>query len=488
MAAGMDDPQIGTEYRPPVAIGLPKPGWSAKANRFFGTFKAFAGHAAPAMARQLAQRARNDHATARAIRSAFEELGATYVKFGQFVGSAPDIVGDEAAREFRSCLDTGPAIPFRAVRSIVEEDLGQPLGEAFATFDETPLAAASIAVVHRATLHDGRAVAVKILRPGMDEVVATDLALLEAPVRFLASQGSDLAMTILGYLVGLREQIAEELDLRNEARSMVHFRRLFAELGLSRLEVPRPHEALSTRHVMTMDLLEGVAIDDLAGIKAMGVGSPEELVRDLFRAWILTAVRFRAFHADIHAGNLILMPDGRLGIVDWGIIARLDDETHQLLFSLIEAALGRDHAWDRIAEYIIGIQGASLRDGLGLSDDQIRRLVRVQLEPILTRPVGEVSMSSLFAGSEEAIVQATGEPPLKRSVVDRLRLLRKTRRANQLMLKQGTLDVGSQRAGFLAAKQLVYLERYWRMYLPDTPLMSDREFFERLLASHGAPS
>jgi predicted unusual protein kinase regulating ubiquinone biosynthesis (AarF/ABC1/UbiB family) len=426
-------------------------------------------------------------APARAVRRAFEELGATYVKFGQFVGSAPDIVGDQAAHEFRSCLDSGPAVPFAAIRSIVETELGRPLHEAFASFERTPMAAASIAVVHRATLHDGRLVVVKVLRPGMDEVVATDLAILEAPTRFLASQGSDIAMTLLGYLIGLREQIAEELDLRNEARSMVHFRRLFAELDLASLEVPRPFDDLSTRHVLTMEYLEGVPIDDLAGIRAMGVDDPENVVRDLFRAWVLTAVRFRAFHADIHAGNLILMPDGRLGIVDWGIIARLDDESHQLLFSLIEAALGREHAWDRITEYLMSIQGASLRDGLGLSDDQIRKLVRVQLEPILTQPVGEVSMSSLFAGSEEAILQATGEPPLQRSFADRLRLLRKARRANRLMLEEGTLEAGSQRASFLAAKQLVYLERYWRMYLPDTPLMSDRDFFEALLASHGPP-
>jgi predicted unusual protein kinase regulating ubiquinone biosynthesis (AarF/ABC1/UbiB family) len=320
----------------------------------------------------------------------------------------------------------------------------------------------------------------------MDEVVATDLALLEAPARFLASQGSEVGMTLLGYLIGLREQIAEELDLRNEARSMVHFRRLFAELELSRLEVPRPHDELSSRHVLTMDRLEGVAIDDLAGIEAMGVSDPAALVRDLFRAWVLTAVRFRAFHGDIHAGNLILLPDGRLGMVDWGIIARLDDDSHQLLYSLIEAALGRQEGWDRLTDYIIGIQGTSLRDGLGLTDEQIRRLIRVQMEPILTQPVGEVSMSSLFAGSEEAIVEVTGKPLRKLSLRERIDLMRKTRRANRLLLKDGLLEAESQRASFLAAKQLVYLERYWRMYLPETPLMHDPEFFEALLAGYEA--
>jgi predicted unusual protein kinase regulating ubiquinone biosynthesis (AarF/ABC1/UbiB family) len=437
---------------------------------------------APVLAGQLVRRGRDDGATARAIRLAFEQLGATYVKFGQFVGSTPDIVGSEAAEEFRSCLDTGPAVPPGTVRSIVESELGRPLSEAYASFDLRPFASASIAVVHRATLHDGREVAVKILRPGMEEVVATDLAILEAPVRFLASQGSDLAMNLLGYLIGLREQVAEELDLRNEARSMIYFRQVLSELDLSRLVVPRVQEDLSTRHVLTMDFLEGVPIDDLAAIREMGVHDPEELVRALFRAWMLTAVRFRAFHADIHAGNLILLPDGRLGIVDWGIIARLEPDTHQMLRNLIRAALGEDEAWGDITAYVIKIQGSTLRDGLGLNDEQIGRLVRAMMEPIMTEPVGEVSMATLFGGTEDTIEQATGQPPIKRSLNDRLRLLWTQRKANRVALKDGLLDTSFQRAGFLAGKQLVYLERYWKMYLPEAPLLNDPEFFEALLA------
>ena len=471
-----------SDYVPPVPIELPVPTLQAKATRLLRSSTALGGRLAPALAGQLVRRRRDDGATARAIRRAFEQLGATYVKFGQFVGSTPDIVGQEAAEEFRSCLDTGPAVPPNTVRSIVEAELGRPVSEAYASFDVRPLAAASIAVVHRATLHDGRPVAVKILRPGMDEVVATDLALMEAPVRFLASQGSDLAMNLLGYLIGLREQVAEELDLRNEARSMIYFREVLSQLDLSRLVVPRVVDDLSTRRVLTMDLLEGVPIDDLAGIREMGVSDPEELVRALFRAWMLTAVRFRAFHADIHAGNLILMPGGRLGIIDWGIIARLEPDTHEMLRNLIKAALGKEEAWDDITAYIIKIQGTTLRDGLGLTDEQIGRLVRTQMEPIITQPVGEVSMAALFGGTADAIAAATGQPPIKRSLIDRLRLLWTQRRANRLMLKEGILDSSFQRAGFLTGKQLVYLERYWKMYLPEAPLLNDPEFFTELLA------
>jgi predicted unusual protein kinase regulating ubiquinone biosynthesis (AarF/ABC1/UbiB family) len=328
---------------------------------------------------------------------------------------------------------------------------------------------------------------VKVLRPGMDAVVSADLALLEAPTRFLAGQGSDIAMNLLGYLIGLREQVAEELDLRNEARSMVYFRRLFAELDLARLVVPAVHEELSSQHVLTMELLEGVPIDDLAGMRELGVDDPEELVRMLFRAWVLTALRFRAFHADIHAGNLILMPGGRLGLIDWGIIGRLDPDSHEMLRNMIEAALGNEAGWDAITAYIIRMQGTILRDGLGLTDDQIRTLVRSQMEPIMTQPVGEVSMAALFGGSEDAIVAATGQPVLKRSLIDQLRFLRTRRNINRAVLADGVPDSDFQRAGFLAGKQLVYLERYWKMYLPESPLLHDPEFFADLLASTDGP-
>lgn len=272
-------------------------------------------------------------AIACALRTACEDMGATYVKFGQFVGSTPDIVGDAVAEEFRTCLDTGPAVPFERVRAIVEAELGRRIEDAFARFDERPFAAASIAVVHRAQLHDGTSVAVKVLRPGMESIVSADLALISAPVRFLARQGSDSALLVLSYLAGLREQVAEELDLRNEARSMDYFRRLFAELDLSLLAVPLVYHEISSRRVLTMQFLDGAAIDDLACIEEFGL-DPKPLIRQLMQAWMLTAMYEGTFHADIHAGNLLLLRDGRLGMLDWGIVARLDPDTHGVVRSL----------------------------------------------------------------------------------------------------------------------------------------------------------
>ena len=172
---------------------------------------------APVLARQALARKIDKGALAAAMRIACEELGATYVKFGQLVASAPGVVGEEVADEFRNLLDRGPGVPFDQVRRIIELELGRPMRDLFREFDEKPVAAASIAVVHRAVLHSGEIVAVKVLRPGIASTVSADLDLMGPVIRFLAEQGSDQAAVLHNYLVGLRSQISEELDLRNEA-------------------------------------------------------------------------------------------------------------------------------------------------------------------------------------------------------------------------------------------------------------------------------
>lgn len=489
VVSGRDESLEHIEYVPPTPIPLPSPGPKTSAKRMLKSAFAVARHSAPEAVRYARGRVRGEPAeynpAVRSLRHAFGDLGATYVKFGQFVGSAPDIVGESVADEFRSCLDAGPPIPFEDVRRTIEEDLGRPLEALFAEFDEQPLAAASIAAVHRARLPGGERVAVKVLRPRMEETVAADLGVMTLPVRIAAEQGFDRAMDLLGFLVGLREQVAEELDLRNEARAMVAFRDVLAELGLDLLVVPRVYPELSSRRVLTMEYLDGVPLDAMEDIERMGL-DPRPYVRQLLQAWILTADRFRAFHADIHAGNLlILRGDGgataRLAMLDWGIVCRLDDVTHRMVHLILRASIGEEDAWDDLCDHFMRIQGQSLVDGFGLTQEQGRKLLRNLLEPIITQPVGAVSMSSLFGNSDDAVFLATGERPVKRSLVEQLRHNRRVAKTNRLKIRDGVPEDPTQRAAFLAAKQLVYLERYWKLYLPEEPLLGDHDFIRRVL-------
>ncbi|MEX2247277.1 MAG: AarF/ABC1/UbiB kinase family protein [Dehalococcoidia bacterium] len=402
------------------------------------------------------------------------------MKFGQFIASAPGIVGVETAEEFRGCLDAGPAVPFARVRALVEAEIGQPLEEVFALFEEKPLAAASLAVVHRARLLDGTQVAVKILRPGIERTIATDLAMMEGWARFLAARGVDQAYNMVGLVVGLRTQIAEELDLRNEARTMDVFRALFAQFGMLLLVVPRVYHEYSARRVLTMELLDGKPLDDLAHAQALGV-APAPLVRQLLRAWVLSSLRVSAFHADIHAGNLLLLTDGRLGVIDWGIISRLDDESRLMFRGICEAAVGREEAWDDIAVFMIRANGPSFY-ALGLNDDQIRRFTRANMEPVLVLPLRDVSMSSLLLTGDDVVRLATGEAPTRRSLRQKLQGMRAAGRSYRSAAASGTFDKPMMRMGFLSIKQLVYLERYGRMYIPDETLLGDHDFLRRALA------
>jgi predicted unusual protein kinase regulating ubiquinone biosynthesis (AarF/ABC1/UbiB family) len=214
---------------PPFPLRLPTPDRRALRRRATRIVTVVARYLGPPVTRRLVRAALPAQAFARPLRRVFETLGATFVKFGQLVALAPGAFGDAVADEFRSCLDTGPSVPFAEVRAAVELALGAPLATAFAEFEEIPIGRASIAVVHRARLHDGRAVAVKVLRPDIEVIVATDLRLMDPLFEFLAFRvGVPEAGQLVRMLDGFRGQLAEELDLRNEARAMEHHRGVIA--------------------------------------------------------------------------------------------------------------------------------------------------------------------------------------------------------------------------------------------------------------------
>jgi aarF domain-containing kinase len=404
------------------------------------------------------------------------------MKFGQLVASAPGVFGSDLSEEFRSCLDTGPAVEFELVRAIVENDLGMPLEEAYEEFEPEPIGRASIAVVHRARIHDGRQVAVKVLRPGIDKLVATDLDLLQPLLEIVARHtGDQTAGSLLQMLDGFREQIGEELDLRNEARAMEHFRSLLDEIELPKIAVPDVVGELSAQNVLTMDLFDGVPIDDLTAVSRYGV-DPAPLLEQVVRAFMLTTVRWGAFHGDVHAGNLFLLRDGRIGVLDWGIVGRLDRATHQFFVRMLEAVLGDEAAWDDVAAHLVRTYGPAMRDALGLDDVQLALFVRDIIEPVLTRPFGEVSLSDIIAAPQAQLAKARGIEAHDwslRTVMTRLRAQRRLRRAAEA---GGGVSSEFDRATFLLGKQLMYFERYGKLFLADTPLL-DREFFATVLES-----
>ena len=419
------------------------------------------------------------------LRRMCEDLGGTFMKFGQLVASSPGLFGDAVADEFRACLDTGPPVDFDAVRACIEADLGMELGEAFCDFSPEPIGRASIAVVYRARLRDGRDVAVKVLRPGIDLAVSADLRLMVPLAELVAREtGEQIAGSVLQLLDGLRQQLGEELDLRNEARALAHFRRLVAEAGLERIVVPEPYPELSGQNVLTMELLHGVAIDDLARVAEMGV-DPAPLVEEVVRAFFVTTVRWGAFHGDLHAGNMLLLADGRLGIIDWGIVGRLDADTHRFVVRLLDAALGDETAWPDITAHLTRVYGRAIQVGLGMSDDELTPFLRGIVEPALTRPFGEVSLAAMLEAPLIQAAKARGAQAHRRPLSAVALRLRTNRRMRRLADEAGGLMSDFTRGTFLLAKQFMYFERYGKLFLSDRPILADREFLSELVA--GAP-
>ena len=261
----------------------------------------------------------------RRLRKAFQTLGPTYIKLGQILSSGEGLFPAELVAEFRLLRDRVPPEPFETVRAVVEQDLGATLEEVFSSFDRHPLAAASIAQVHAATLRSGEQVVVKVQRPSVETTVRKDLAAMSWIAPYLIGRIPVSALANPPALVELfAETIVEELDFRLEADNMLDVAAVFAATDQRSVIVPRPHPQLVTRRVLVMERLGGFSFDDVSGMKAAGIDTAA-VVRALMISFLEGATLFGVFHGDLHGGNLFVCPDGKVALLDYGITGRLDE-------------------------------------------------------------------------------------------------------------------------------------------------------------------
>ncbi len=266
------------------------------------------------------------------LRVAFSELGPTYIKMGQIISSGEGIFPPELVAEFRQLRDRVPPEPFASVRCTVEEDLGRPLESVFASFDETALAAASIAQVHAATLHTGESVVVKVQRPNVSQSVGRDLRAMSWFAPHLIGRIPISSLANPPALVELfAETIVEELDFRLEAQNMLDTARVLRSTGQQvAMVVPRPHPDLVSKRVLVMERLDGFSFDDVEGMHRAGIDT-EAVIRASMVAFLEGVMLHGVFHGDLHGGNLFVMQDGRVALLDHGITGRLS-ETKRLAF------------------------------------------------------------------------------------------------------------------------------------------------------------
>ena len=329
--------------------------------------------------------------TPRLVRQTFERLGATYVKLGQFIASSPSMFPDAWVTEFQHCLDRTAPLPWRTVHRALREELGRKLESEFLWVDPEPLASASIAQVHAARLKTGEDVVLKVRKPGVEKIIVTDLNLLHLVARVAEKVTPGAAHASLAAIVEeIQGSMLEECDFLKEAANIEAFRQYLDDTFNTRAVAPRVHPALSTARVLTMERFFGASLTDPAALRRC-TDDPEELLVDALNTWFGSLMHCRTFHADLHAGNLMALRDGRIGFIDFGIVGRLGKKERRFLAEILYGFIRRDYL--RVAEvhfeagYVPPIHDVHA----------FAQAIRAIGEPIHGQPAETISMARLLA-------------------------------------------------------------------------------------------
>ncbi|HEY0270852.1 MAG TPA: 2-polyprenylphenol 6-hydroxylase [Sphingomonas sp.] len=321
---------------------------------------------------------------------ALEAIGPAAIKFGQALATRPDLVGEEAARDLYRLQDTLPPVPFPLIRAAIEQALGRPIGEIFASIEETPIGAASIAQVHRAVTVEGRTVAVKVLRPGVEDDFARAMTTYEWAAAQAERMGGEIGRLRPRLVVAtFRQWTARELDLRREGASA-------SELAEGMEAVPGFHVPAidwqrTARRVLTLEWIDGVKLSDRAGLLAAGHDT-KALAEILVKVFLRQAIAEGFFHADLHQGNLFAMPDGRLAAIDFGIMGRVNRQARLWLAEILHGLITGNYA--RVAE--IHFEAGYVPPHHNIAE--FTTALRAVGEPIRGVPVKDISVGNMLDG------------------------------------------------------------------------------------------
>jgi len=346
-----------------------------------------------------ALRGKNHWPAPREVRETFEELGLTFIKFGQILAMRRDLLPDAYIDELEQLHDQLPALGFDAIRAKVEVELGAPLTTLFASFCPEPLAAATIAQVHEATMHDGRHVVVKVQRPELESMISTDIAALTYVVSLGEKLFPRLIPLDLPVLVHeFAKSLNRETDFSREARSIILFRTALSDIA--DLWIPDVIRERSSPEVLTMEFSAGQRVDLYAE------AHPHEmprLINTLVRLMLQTIFEDGLFHADPHSGNVFVLPDGRLSLLDFGMTGELDEPMRASLTLLLEAVVKADAKAATEAYLELATQGSETVNRAALLMDIKAVLYEIRRAELADVSIGAVFESLLRAGSRHGV-------------------------------------------------------------------------------------
>lgn len=322
------------------------------------------------------------------IRLVLEELGPAFVKLGQIASTRADLLPPEWVNEFKKLQDMVPPFPFEDVRKTVESSLGAPIEAKFKSFDETPVASASIAQVHYATLLDGRDVAVKVKRPGIEKTIGADLSVMHTVAglleRYVPASRNYRPMEVVSEFERI---IKNEQDLAAEGSNMQRFREFFQ--GDESVHIPETYWGYTTRDILTMERISGTPIDEVDKIREKGIDVKAAAVRGI-GLFFKQVFDFGSFHADLHPGNIFIRDDGVIIYLDFGIVGRLDRQLRTYLASMLFCLVRRDYYGMAKVHRDMGLIGRDVN--VAEFEDALREIT----EPIYGRPLEEINIGALL--------------------------------------------------------------------------------------------
>jgi len=340
------------------------------------------------LSRLLAGRQEKNGRPGQRLARALNEAGPSFIKLGQALATRSDLLGEELSTDLSDLQDKLPPFPTDEARAIVEDEFGEPLDALFSEFDPVPVAAASIAQVHFAVTSEGREVAVKILRPGIEDAFRRDLELMRWVAGLIVMAKPELKrLKPFESIETLAETVELEMDLRFEAAAAAELRDNFADD--EDLRVPEVDWRRTGRRVLTTERLSGVPLDERDAIIAAG-HDPETVLKKASEVSFKQIFRDGFFHADVHPGNLFVMDSGAIGAVDFGIMGRIDLKTRRWLGEMLLAFLTRNYR--RAAE--IHFEAGWVPSHRSV--DAFTQACRSIAEPILDRPQNEISIARLL--------------------------------------------------------------------------------------------
>ena len=356
------------------------------------------------------------------MRETFEQLGATYIKLGQFIASAPSLFPREYVKAFQGCLDDVPSLPYSYVKKTLEQEFDRPLSEIFSHIEETPLASASIAQVHAATLVGGEDVVIKVQKPGVENVLVTDFNVLYASARIVEKLVPGVHRASMGDIIGdVQETMLKECDFLAEANNIEIFRKFLRESGNEFAVAPKVYHHATTKRVLTMERLYGVPFTDLESIQKYSP-QPEFTLINALNTWMDSLVRCQFFH------------DGRVGFIDFGIVGHIRKDTWQALIDFMQGRASGDYRMMAQCMLTIGVTSEKV------SIDDLARDLRDLIE----------SMQNMIEGSLEVDLDVDEAERFMLSIVD-------------LGRKHG---VKFPKEFALLLKQLLYFDRYIQLLAP----------------------